>query len=289
MHEDSTAFSLDAKPYVMRAWNIVMERHLGSVESCSVREGLFLGSMRVARELPDTTRVSILYRACDGAHQRRALKRTRTPRRLTFFEVVFSLIYDADRPDTSALMTVEDLESDVTIVVGCGIDGVNHHFLVELAAQALRDDCGIVGGTVLRPDGRILTAGLACLSDDTQINPFDGLAFKELGYMGLAKVVREVSSIGPQVFAFRTSRLLDVTGLAGISEDSLSDVCAALVRSAHAKRLKVLHTPYAVATMRTALKPYHPRRCEATPRHLMVNRNLESFSDVTAILKAGIR
>jgi hypothetical protein len=288
MHEDSTAFSLDAKPYAVRAWNVVLERHLASVDSCSVSEGLFRGSMRIVRSLSDMTRVSILCRACDGAHQRRALKRSRAPRQLTFFEVVFSLVFAADWPDTPALMTVEDLRSDVTIVVNCGIDSVNHHFLQELAVQALRDECGIVGGTVVRPDGKALTAGLACLSDGTHINPFEGLPLGAPGYLGLASVVREVSSIGPQVFAFRTSRLLDVGGLAPISEDSLGDVCAALVRSAHAKHLKVLHTPYAVATVRSVLKPYVPRQCAATPRHLMINRNLEDFSDVAALFKAGI-
>ncbi len=64
MHEDSTAFSLDAKPYAIRAWKGVLERHL---EICGtrarVREGLFLGSMRIVRRLPeDDPRVDPLPR-----------------------------------------------------------------------------------------------------------------------------------------------------------------------------------------------------------------------------------
>ena len=47
MHEDSTAFSLDAKPYAIRAWKGVLERHLKSATCATVRDGLFLGSMRV--------------------------------------------------------------------------------------------------------------------------------------------------------------------------------------------------------------------------------------------------
>jgi hypothetical protein len=183
---------------------------------------------------------------------------------------------------------VTDLQSDVTIVVNCGIDSVNHQFLEELAAQALREDCGVVGGTMLCADGTVLTAGLACLSDGTHVNPFEGLSLQEPGYMGQARVVRSVSSIGPHVFAFRTSRLLDVNGLAGISEDRLSDVCGALVRSAHGAGLRVLHTPYAIATLRSHVKMFHPRQGEAAPRDLTINRNLENFSSVTAILKAGI-
>jgi hypothetical protein len=288
MHEDSTAFSLDAKPYAVRAWNAVLERHLESAKPCSVREGLFLGSMRIVRRLSDDARVSILYRACDGVHQRRALNRSRVPRQATFFEVVLSAVHPADLSDTSALMTVEDLRSEVTIVVNCGIDSVNHQFLEELAAQAFREDCGVVGGTVLCAERTVLTAGLACLSDGTHVNPFAGLALQEPGYMGQARVVRSVSSIGPHVFAFRTSRLLDVNGLASISEDRLSDVCGALVRSAHGAGLKVLHTPYAIATLRSHVVTFHPRQSEAAPRNLTINRNLENFSNVTAILRAGI-
>ena len=302
MHEDSTAFSLDAKPYAVRAWNAVLERHLESAQGCgvsegllesaqgcSVSEGLFLGSMRIVRRLRDDARLSVLFRACDGPHQRRALKRSRVPHQARFFELVFSAVHPADQPGTSALMTVEDLQSEVTIVVNCGIDSVNHRFLEELAAQALREDCGVVGGTVLCADGTVLTAGLVCLGDGTHVNPFQGLALHEPGYMGQARVVRRVSSIGPHVFAFRTSRLRDLHGLASVSEDSLGDVCSGLVRSAHATGLKVLHTPYAIATLRSHVGTFHPRQSESPPRGLIVNRNLETFSSVAGVLKAGIR
>ena len=288
MHEDSTASSLTAKPYAVRAWRGVLEDHLGS-ESCSVREGLFLGSMKITRALPMTTRVSILYRACDGLHQRRALVRSKAPRDARFFEVLLSLVHPADEPGSSALMTVEDLQSDVTIVVSSGIDCVNHHFLEELAVQAVRHDCGVVGGTILGADSVVLTAGLACLSDGTYVNPFEGLPLHAPGYMGQARVVRSVPSIAPHAFAFRTLRLLELNGLATISEDSLDEMCASLVRSAHAAGLKVLHTPYAVATLRNPKKAYYPRQDEQPPRNLMVNPNLEGFSSATALLKVGIQ
>jgi hypothetical protein len=285
MHEDSTAFSLDAKPYAIRAWNAVLSEHVSS--TCSVRDGLFLGSMRILRQLPDDTRVSILCRACDGPHQMRALNRSRAAHQVKFFEVLLSAIRRIEHPESCALMTVEDLESDVTIVVSCRLDSVNHFFLEELAAQALRPDCGVAGGTIVDARGAVLTAGQACLSDGTHLNPFEGLALHELGYMGQARVVRAVPSIGPQVFAFRTSRLLDVHGLACISEDSLSEVCASLVRSAHAKGLKVLHTPYAIATLRGPVRTYEPRQSDLPPCELMVNPNIEQFSNVNAVLKGG--
>jgi glycosyltransferase involved in cell wall biosynthesis len=288
MHEESTAFSLDAKPYAIRAWNVVLERHAESMKDCKVRDGLFLGSMRIMRQLPQDSRVSILYRASDGPHQRRALNRSRALPQARFFEVVLSSIYPADGLDGSALLTVDDLCSDVTIVVNTKIDSVNHHFVEELVAQALRVDCGVVGGTILGADGTILTAGLSHLSDGTWLNTFEGLALTEPGYMGQARVIRRVSSIGPQVFAFRTDRLLEVNGLAAVGEDSLGDLCVRLVRQAHATGHGVLHTPYAVATLRRAVKPYHPQQGAWAPPELAINPNLEAFPDVTSVLKAGI-
>jgi hypothetical protein len=141
---------------------------------------------------------------------------------------------------------------------------------------------------VLSADRTVLTAGLASLSDGTLVNPFEGMVLDAPGYMGQARVLRRVSSISPHVFAFRTSRLLDVNGLASISEDRLSDLCGALVRSAHATGLKVLHTPYAIATLRSGVRRFRPHQSEAPPHDLTINRNLENFSNVTAILKAPI-
>jgi len=287
MHADSTALSLDAKPYAAQAWNVVLAQHVEPAH-CRCGEGLFHGSMRVQRPVPDTTRVSVLTRVCDGPHQRRALNRTRFPCDVRFFEMAFSAVHPADSTASSALMTPEDLESDVTIVVNCGLEAVNHHFLDELTSQALQDGCGVVGGTIVSSGGTVVTAGLACLSDGTHINPFEGLALHEPGYMGQARVVRCVASIAPHVFAFRTSRLRDVNGLAALSEDSLGDLCANLVRSAHSAGLKVLHTPYAIATLRSSTAGYVPKPGDGVPRGLLVNPNLETFPNVTALLRAGI-
>jgi hypothetical protein len=156
------------------------------------------------------------------------------------------------------------------------------------ATRALRDDCGVVGATVLNIEGTVVTAGLACMNEGTYLNPFDGLALLDPGYMGLARVVRAVPSIGSQVFAFRTSRLSEVNGLASLSEDSLSEVCTALVQTAHRWGLKVIHTPWAIASLRSAASSYAPRQGEGPPRRLMLNPNLEQFPNLTTILKAGI-
>ena len=273
----------------MRAWNRVLERHFEAQPAYRIEDGLFLGSMRIVRGLPIDTRVSIVYRACDGPHQRRALNRCRIPARATFFELLLSALRPADQPGAPALMTGEDLESDVTVVLNCGVDSVNHHMIEELVSQALREDCGLVGGTIVGSDGNVVTAGLVCRNDGTYLNPFEGLPLSDPGYMGQARVVRAVASLGPQLFAFRTSRLsTDLNGLACLSEDTLSEVCETLVRATHLTGRKVLHTPYAIVTQRQTMKPYHPRQGEMAPPTLRLNPNLEQFSSVGNILKTGI-
>jgi hypothetical protein len=106
--------------------------------------------------------------------------------------------------------------------------------------------------------------------------------------MGQALVVRRVPLIAPHIFAFRTACLHDLNGLAALSEDSLDQLCANLVRSAHEAGWKVLHTPYAVATVRSSTATYVPRNVEGVPRSLRLNPNIEAFPDVTAVLRAGI-
>jgi hypothetical protein len=82
--------------------------------------------------------------------------------------------------------------------------------------------------------------------------------------------------------------LLDLSGVVELREDTLDELCAALVRSAHAAGLKVVHTPYAVTTLYADAITYEPRQGDAPPPSLVVNRNLEDFSTVCGILKTGI-
>jgi O-antigen biosynthesis protein len=278
-HDDSTARSLDAKPYAVRAWNVVLARHTASVPRVSVEEGVFRGSMRLRRAVPDGTRVAVFYRATDGVHQRRCLKRTRIPPGTIFIGLPSAGVEVGDSGETHA-------PSDVTIVVNAAIESVNHFFLEELTAQAIRDDCAIVGGTILQPDGRVLSAGLACRHDGTWINAYQGMGHEALGYMGLSKVVREVASIVPHAFAFRTSRL-HVSGGARVRLDRLNDLCAAIVNAGHRDGLKVLHTPYAVMTLRER-EAFHPGEMGVAPPALMLNRNLEGFPALSSVLQAGI-
>ena len=277
-HQESTAHSLDAKPYAARAWTVVLARHTASMPDVSIEEGMFRGSMRLRRQVPEGTRVAVLFRAADG-HQREALTRTRVPPGTTFVEVP-----GGSNADTATLEKL--FQSDVIIVIGAAVESVNHFFLEELTAQGVREDCAIVGGTVVQPDGHVLTAGLACRHDGTFVNMYEGMDYATLGYMGLAKVTREVASVAPYAFAFRASRL-QAAGSESLHADGFAHLCAALVTTGRGEGLKVLHTPYAVLTLheRTALPDGGK---VTTPCAPTLNPNVESFPSGADVLRTGI-
>jgi hypothetical protein len=177
-------------------------------------------------------------------------------------------------------------QSDVIIVIGAAVESVNHFFLEELTAQGVREDCAIVGGTVVQPDGRVLTAGLARRHDGTFVNMYEGMDYAALGYMGLAKVTKEVASVAPYAFAFRASRLR-AAGTDSVRADAFAHLCAALVTTGRGEGLKVLHTPYAVLTLheRTALPD---SGSDTTPGTPTLNPNVESFPSGAAVLRTGI-
>ena len=93
-HEDSTAQNLDAKPYAIRAWNVVLSRHMGNDDRVAVREGLFLGSMRLERRVPAargcrssiaraTVRISVVRCNAAGLHVRSGGSNWYSPRSTT--------------------------------------------------------------------------------------------------------------------------------------------------------------------------------------------------------------
>lgn len=291
MHEDSTAMRIDAKPYVFRAWDRVLQDHVARrCVTAIIESGLFTGSMRLRRKTGEQTRVAILCRASDGRHQERALRRAWLPVKTRLFEVFLSVIrpLEGSQSPDCTILTVEDLCADVLIFVNCAFDSVNHQFIDELAGQALREDCGLVSGTVAAPNGRVISAGLA-YSDGAIVNPFEDLPLSAPGYMGQALVVRSVPSLSSQFFALRSELLHTVGGLARVSEDGLDGLCVSLVTSAHAAGLKVLFTPYAVATLRAECNDHVHELCSPPPAHLILNRNLQDFGKVGDVLKRGIQ
>ncbi len=289
MHSGSTAQSLDAKPYVFDAWTKVLNAHVQRQKvHANVEPGLFLGSMRLRRYSGRGIRVAILYRASDGLNQERAVRRIPLLPETRFYEVFLSAIraaraMGADQP----LLTLEDLYADVLVFLNCSLDNLNHGFMEELVAQALRDDCGIVSGVVTDREGLVVSCGLTFSQSDRQVNPFRGLPLSSIGYMGLTKVVRSVPSIEPYYFAVRADFARSALCLSNISEDSLDSVCAKLIGASHKEGRKILVTPYAVATLQYNSDRNTGALPDPASSHLRLNRNLEDFGQASEVLKRG--
>ncbi|HEY7211654.1 MAG TPA: hypothetical protein VH477_15375 [Bryobacteraceae bacterium] len=176
----------------------------------TVESGLFPGSFRLRRAVPAGIRIGVVLRPEDGAFQRAALAPLIDARQVT--------VYDA---------TPAGVTEDVYIFINRPLDTVNHFFLDELAAQALREECGIVTGISLDRKGRILHSGLRRDTTGRLTDSFTGLSFRAADLPNELNVVRSVDAISDEFFAVRR----------GISPQ--------LARTGDRS---VLVTPYAVAT-----------------------------------------
>jgi hypothetical protein len=150
-----------------------------------------------------------------------------------------------------------------------------------------RRDCGIASALILGSDGRIRSAGMQCREDGSVINLFAGLQQPALGYMGLAKVSKEVAGIGPQCFACRKERLQSFGGLAILAEDKLRNVCQKLIESTHVDGLRVLYSSYAVITVRSEAEEEILADLSLLPSHLCLNPNIEAFAPLTEFFRQG--
>lgn len=299
LHDQSTSMSLDAKPYAQIAWRKVLEGALARRGAdATVGKGLFLGSMRVrwnARERCNgTLRAAVVVRIDDGFQQQRAVSRTRGPEAVKFYELAHGLMRPLegnleDNEDARALTTWSDIAAPVVIFLNTPIDAVNHHFLEELASQCERPDCGMVTGVLADRDSRMISGGLEVRGDRTVIDPARGLGISSLGYMGRFKVVRAVPCIAPHYFAVRRDLLAELGGIARIPADSLDRLTGELTALCHRKGLKILFTPYAIATSRRPIETagVFPSDVDA-PARLRLNRNLDSLPDAVEALQTGL-
>jgi len=299
MHEESTAQNLDSKPYAQKAWGVVLRDHaVRKSLDVEVEHGVFLGSMRMRRKLPAGTEVAVvlpeglplhqvadaIHSACPGASAQ------------FLFAGPQGLRCAASQ---ESFETIADLDVAVTIFIDRALECVNHKFLEELAAQALRADCGVVGGVSVDPERTIVHSGLCENESGPLIDVFRGLSFSSHGYMGIAKTVHQVSVVRDSFFAVRTSMLAEVGGVGRICSMSQEDLGTALSRHARFAALSVLVTPYAIATLASPVPEKSLKAGTAivrsswvsetslTWRRGVINANLGSFNDMRRILCTG--
>ena len=286
LHGTSTSASLDAKPYAQLAWPRVLRECLERRRLAgTVENGLFLGSMRVKREFRKEGGIGVVTRLEHG-DQQYALSRTRQPEGMRFYELSFSAIYELGNPERLSLLTLDELDAAVLILLNFPLDSLNHDSLYELASQCQRSDCGLVGCTVIDHENRVITGSLMAHGDSVLLNPAEGEHLCSTGYMGLFKVVRSVPCVSPRFFATRSALLTGIDGWSLLCAGAWDELCTRLAEECHRQNLKIISTPYAVATARRPHRkiPIAPRDIRV-PSSLKLNKNIATFPDPVQILQ----
>ncbi|MDQ6677256.1 MAG: glycosyltransferase [Acidobacteriota bacterium] len=286
MHAQSTSMSLDSKPYAQLAWPRVLNQALERRGlSASAEKGLFLGSMRVKWEPQPGRKVAVITRLEDGT-QSPALLRCRRPENLTLYEQAFSVLRGA-----APVLDWLDIDATVVVFINGSLDRVNHFFLEELASQADRPDCGMVGGIAVGPENRMIAAAFEILREpngERMLNPAAGQPLAETGYMGLFKVVRQVASVSPLFFAARAAVLKGLGGVAAITA-APEVLCERLAEFCYGQELRVVFTPYAIGTLSIGGDGVgQPLIPGGLPDELCANPNAALMPDPLDLFRYGI-
>jgi hypothetical protein len=277
-HEHSTASSLDAKPYVRQAWRTVLTEHVVRTGKPALAErGLFDGSMRL--KLPAKShRVAVLVRTQDGSLQEAVLRQSARLQNTSIYSLTGCFACRLDARENSSC-SLHEIEADVFVFINDPLEEVNHYFFEELAGQAMRADCGIATGISIDPEKRILHSGFQ-RKDERLTDPFAGTRFPGPGYMGLLQVVRSVEAISHHFFAASRRHLTAIGGFGVLSDQTMPELVAKLTEYARGNQLRLLVTPYAVATFDFMVGRHAPdRRVSRRERDIAVNPNLSAFPD----------
>jgi len=182
--------------------------------SATVERGLFPRSFRLLHEIRPEWRIAVLIRPEDGAFQHAALAGSVDRRTTRIYEL-------------PANRTLDEMPEDIFVFINRPVETLNHRFFEELAAQAMRTDCGLVTGISLDRTGRVLH------------EPFAGIHFSQHELLRDILVVRLVDAISGDFFAVKRAQIVSLGGLEPACRASMSEL---------ANNSRVLVTPYAVAT-----------------------------------------
>ncbi len=298
IHAESTAYSLDAKPYARRAWVRVLSEHLARTgKEASIEPGIFDGSVRVKHGLPEDLKIAVLVRAQDGLFQSTVLGPQTTEGITTIYELIESSARpmpngrheEAARDLSLEPSSLVDMREDVFVFINRPLETLNHSFLEELAGQALRDDCGLVTGICISDERKVLHSGFITAGGNRLIDPFAGLDFPSPTYMSLLDVVRSVEAVSDHFFAVKRENLAAVGGFGAISTSQMPRLVHRLTQYARTHCLRVLVTPYAIASIsedkRERGQLSSPVGDKAT---VSMNVNIEHFSSISDVFSAKL-
>jgi O-antigen biosynthesis protein len=313
MHEGSTALNLDAKPYVRRAWSKVLSDRIARTNTEAVTEpGLFYGSMRLRRSTSAEAGIAVVLRAEDGL-QLGTLLGSADRRQTRFYRLVGCVLhrlqleapiasladpveegsgicsrFSGPSEDLASVRSITELSEEVFIFVNVPLEKVNHGFFDELAAQASRTDVGLVTGISVNLNGRVEHAGFIRNLDGEMIDAFAGLTFPQHAYMGQLNVIRQVEGISHGFFAVRREHLAVVGGVAALSAAHVPRLVSRLLTNARKLGLKVIVTPYAVATVANDGQPLpiEGQSVDTSPA-VSMNPNLSRFGRLDEVMRGN--
>jgi hypothetical protein len=244
--------------------------------------------MRVKHRPPDQSNVAVFLRTEDGAYQRSALVPNVDTNRTAFYELLGSSVTTGKPGEETWIWSLEQIAADILIFINRPLETVNHSFFEELIAQASRPDCGVVTGLSVDISS-VIHSGFVRDRQGSLLDPFAGLRFPQDGYLGLLSVVREVQTITDEFFAVRRECLEAVGGLGSVSASFMPFLVQQLTANAHARHLRVLVTPYAIATFE-GVWPARPLDTPSQPAGagIRLNPNLSSFSNPAEVFRGNL-
>ncbi len=283
-----------APPLARNAATKVISDHLERTGNrAAVELGFFQGHMRLQQPRRPNIRIAVFVRVEDGPLQAAALLANADRRSTTCYELMECAVRrvggraPSAGPDrlTSPVRSLSEIPEDVFLFVNRPIETVNHLFFEELAAQAMREDCGLVTGISLDTSHRTVHTGFLRGSAGELIDLFSGMDFFQLDRSGQLHSVRAVEAISDEFFAVSREHLAAAGGLGSVSGSQMPRLAHRLANNAHSRGLRVRITPYAIATFEHAdptptLDPVAP----GTHSAVTLNANLTAFENMRDVL-----
>jgi hypothetical protein len=221
-----------------------------------VERGLFPRSFRLLHEIRPEWRIAVLIRPEDSAFQHAALAGSVDRRTTRIYEL-------------PAMRSLDEMPEDIFVFINRPVETLNHRFFEELAAQAMRTDCGLVTGISLDRTGRVLH------------EPFAGIHFSQHELLRDILVVRLVDAISGDFFAVKRAQIVSLGGLEAACRASMSEL---------ANNTRVLVTPYAVATFDVGRDSEpEPSSAPARQRHESPAELRQQIQELQAALKSERR
>jgi len=275
--------NLNARSSVQKSSVRALSDHLARTGKPAVVElGISPGSFRLKQSAPPAAKVAVFVLHEDGVFQLTTIRmHANRGREIAIYQVQDCAVYSVDNVSPSPLLTLTDISAEVLIFINRPLESLNHLFFEELAAQALRDECGLVTGISVDGEGRVLHSGFVDSTDGRLVDPFAGLEFSQVTHLELLNVARSVETISDRFFAIRREHLSAVGGLPSVAAGQMPQLVHKLVTNANRCGLRVIVTPFAVASFHHSL-PDTPVVPVPLQNHtsISLNPNLPAFEDL---------